>query len=68
MDFRVLKSDDGRKFVQSKDEDFLACYKNGEWVDEMMFEPCELQELPPVEDAREALSIIKEAKKALSRW
>jgi hypothetical protein len=68
MDFRVYKSDDGRIVVKSVYDDFVASYKHGEWVNDMMFDPCEMQELPQVEDQQEALHIIKEAKRALSRW
>ena len=68
MDFRVYKSDDGRIVVQSKYDDFVASYKHGEWVNDMMFEPIELQDLPQVEDPHEATIIVREAKKALNRW
>jgi hypothetical protein len=65
MDFRVFRSDDGRMAIKSVYDDFVASYKHGEWVDEMLFDPYELQELPPVEDTTEALHIVKEAKRAL---
>lgn len=68
MDFRVYKADDGRKVVQSKFDDFVACYRYGEWVNDMVFDPLELQEFPLVEDSTEAANIIKQAKQALSRW
>ncbi len=68
MDFRVYKSDDGCIVVQSKHDDFVASYKHGQWSNEMCFDPCELRELPRVEDEIEASSIVKQAKKALSRW
>lgn len=68
MDFRVFKSDDGRMVVQSKFDDFTASYRHGEWVNDMIFEPTELQEIPQVEDPTEASIIVKQAKKALSRW
>ncbi len=68
MDFRVYKSDDGRMVVQSKYDDFVASCRHGEWVNDMMFEPVELQEIPQVEDSMVANAIVKEAKKALHRW
>lgn len=68
MDFRVLKSDDGRMVVQSKFDDFVASFKHGEWTNDMLFDPFELMELPAVEDPSEASAIINQAKKALQRW
>lgn len=68
MDFCVYKADDGRAVVQSKFDDFVACFKHGEWTNDMVFDPMEMQEIPLVEDAAEASDIIRRAKKALSRW
>jgi hypothetical protein len=68
MDFRVYKADDGRAVVQSKYDDFVACYRHGEWVNDMVFDPIEMQDIPLVEDSAEASNIISQAKRALSRW
>jgi len=68
MDFKVLKSDDGRMVVQSKYDDFVASFVHGEWVNDMMFDPGELHDFPQVDDPHEAQVIVKDAKKALNRW
>lgn len=68
VDFRVYKSDDGHMIVQSKYDDFIASFKHGEWVNDMVFDPLELRQIPLVEDDHEALIIVKEAKKALNRF
>lgn len=68
MDFRVYKSDDGRAVVKSSDEDFVASYRHGEWVNDMVFDPYEMQEISLVEDPRIANDLVKEAKRALARW
>lgn len=68
MDFRVYKSYDGRAVVKSVDNDFVASYRYGEWVNDLVFDPMEMQDIPPVEDPIEAQDLIRQAKKALSRW
>lgn len=68
MDFRVYKADDGRAVVQSKFDDFVASYKHGEWINDMVFDPMEMQEIPLVDDPSEASDLVRQAKKALSRW
>ncbi|MBX9685157.1 MAG: hypothetical protein K2X27_00570 [Candidatus Obscuribacterales bacterium] len=65
MEFRVFKSDDGRMAVKSSHDEFVASFRHGEWVNDMLFNSSELAELPLVEDPYEALVIVKEAKKAL---
>lgn len=66
MDYKVLKADDGRIAVQS--EFFTASCRHGEWVNEMVFDPFELMEMPAVENQDEAKLIVNIAKKSLNRW
>lgn len=66
MDYRVLKAEDGRIAVQS--EHFTASCKHGEWVNELIFDPFELMEMPVVENPDEARFIVNLAKKCLNRW
>ncbi len=68
MNYKVFKSDDGYKFVQSDSDDFVASYKDGEWSGEKRFDSTELNQLDQVEDPYEISVIVKEAKKALHRY
>lgn len=68
MEFRVFRAEDGRAVVQSKFDDFVASYKHGEWVNDMLFDPYEMQEIPLLDDDVEASNLVKAAKRALHRW
>lgn len=65
MAYRVHKSASGDIIVRSKEDNFTASYKNGQWSNRIAFNAYELNELLQVNDPKEAGDIIALAKKAL---
>ncbi|MBA4026676.1 MAG: hypothetical protein C0473_00390 [Cyanobacteria bacterium DS3.002] len=65
MAYRVHKSENGDIIVRSKEDNFIASYKNGKWSNRIAFSGYELEDLLQVSDPKEAGAIIELAKKAL---
>jgi hypothetical protein len=65
MSCKVYKSADGRVFIRSKEEGFVASFKNGAWSPRIAFNGNELNELSLVSDETEASAIVVQAKNAV---
>jgi hypothetical protein len=66
MSYRVHKSTTGNVVVASREDDFIASFKDGVWLDRLAFSAHELEDLLLVTDQSEADSLIAQAKNALS--
>lgn len=66
MSYRVHKSTTGNVVVASREDDFIASFKDGNWLDRLAFSAHELEDMLLVTDRSEADGLIAQAKNALS--
>lgn len=66
-DILVQQSDKGEISLFDARDDFMASYKNGQWIEDLLFQPTELEDFTIIENDEEVLRILDEARSALGQ-
>jgi len=66
-DVLLQKSDSGEICLYDRRDNFHASFKNGTWVNDVLFQSYELEEFNLINDQREIETILAEARSALSQ-
>lgn len=66
-DVLVRVSEKGHIAVFDARDDFTASFKDGYWVDDLCFQYTELEEFTIVEEEKEVVRILNEARSALGQ-
>lgn len=66
-DILVRVSENGHIAVFDSRDDFTASFKDGYWVNDLVFQFAELEEFTIVEEEQEVVRILNEARSALGQ-
>jgi len=66
-DIMVSKSDKGEISVFDQRDDFVACFRDGNWFNKLIFQAYEEEEFTIIDDDQEALALLEEARSALGK-
>ncbi len=63
----MRRSDDGDISIFDERDNFIASFKRGQWIDDLVFQTYELEEFTIIEDEVEIFRVLAEARKALGK-
>lgn len=63
----LQKSEDGDVRLYDRRDQFQACYKSGQWFNELIFNDDDLEDFYLIDDENEIERILSEARIALNR-
>lgn len=66
-DVLIRVSDEGNISVFDPRDTFMASFRDGKWVNDLLFNAYELEEFTIVEDSNEILHILEQARAALTQ-
>lgn len=66
-DVLLQKSDSGEICLYDRRDNFHASFKNGAWVNDVLFQSYELEEFNLINDQKEIETILAEARTALNQ-
>lgn len=65
-DVLIRGSDEGNISVFDARDTFMASFRDGKWVDDLLFSAYELEEFTIIEDSNQILQILEQARTSLN--